>query len=125
MRMRRLDDLTIFVSDLEESCRFYHEVFDMPIIDDQSSANLVTVRCGHQLIRLQAADQGHQAMVGTAAFSVVARDRMYDIVHHFISYDVVVKEQPHQANGAEGAMEKVTIADPDDNTINVVVYQNK
>lgn len=125
MRMRRLDDITIFVSDLEKSRLFYHEVFDMPIIDDQSSSTLVTVRCGHQLIRLRAADKDHQLMVGKASFSVVARDNMHDIVHHFISYEVDVKEQPHQANGAEGAMEEITIADPDDNTINVVVYQNK
>lgn len=125
MRMRRLDDITIFVSDLEKSRLFYHEVFDMPIIDDQSSANLVTVRCGHQLIRLRAADETHQSMVGKASFSVVARDSMHDIMHHFISYEVDVKEQPHQANGAEGAMEEITIADPDNNTINVVVYQNK
>lgn len=37
MRMRRFDDFTLYVNDLEKSRRFYHEVFDMPIIDEQSS----------------------------------------------------------------------------------------
>lgn len=125
MRMRRFDDLTVYVSDLERSRRFYHEVFDMPIIEEQSDANHVTIRCGHQLIRLVAADKDHQSMVGMATFSVVARDNIHDISHHFISYEVKIIQPAHQALGAEGQMEEITIADPDSNIINVVVYQNK
>lgn len=64
-------------------------------------------------------------MIGTATFSVVARDSMHDIFHHFISYEVKITEQPHPDNGAEGPLSAMTIADPDDNVINVVVYQNK
>ncbi|WP_295746685.1 VOC family protein [uncultured Limosilactobacillus sp.] len=125
MRMRRFDDLTIYVSDLERSRRFYHEVFDMPIIEEQSDANHVTIRCGHQLIRLIAADHDHQSMVGMASFSIVARDNIDDISHHFISYEVKMIQPVHQALGAEGKMQAITIADPDNNIINVVVYQNK
>lgn len=125
MRMRRFDDLTIYVSDLEQSRRFYHEVFDMPIIEEQSDDNHVTLRCGHQLIRLMAADTAHRSMVGKAIFSVVARDSIHDISHHFISYEVPIIQPAHSALGAEGKMQEITIADPDSNTINVVVYHNK
>lgn len=125
MRMRRFDDLTLYVSDLEDARRFYHEVFDMPVLDEQSTTNSVTVRCGHQLIRLQKADDAHQTFVGRGEFSVVARDSMHDIKHHFISYEVEVIAPVHDALGAEGPMQEMTIADPDRNIIHVVVYQNK
>ena len=53
MKMRRIDHLVLTVRDLEASRRFYHEVFDMPVLDDQTNDDVVTLRCGHQLIRLQ------------------------------------------------------------------------
>ena len=56
MRVRRLDHIVLTVSDIAAAERFYHEVFDMPIIADQSDDHVTTLRCGHQLIRLQRAD---------------------------------------------------------------------
>ena len=125
MRVRRLDHIVLTVSNIPQATRFYHEVFDMPIIEEQSDDNHVTLRCGHQLIRLMAADTAHRSMVGKAIFSVVARDSIHDISHHFISYEVPIIQPAHSALGAEGKMQEITIADPDSNTINVVVYQNK
>ena len=57
MKMRRIDHIVLTVSNLEESMRFYHEVFDMPVIDQQSNDDVITLRCGHQLIRLQKVDR--------------------------------------------------------------------
>ncbi len=76
MKMRRIDHLVLTVSDLEASKRFYHEVFDMPVIDDQTNDNVVTLRCGHQLIRLQKNDRANPLVakhptVGAADFLLV------------------------------------------------------
>ena len=57
MKMRRIDHVVLTVTDLEQSMRFYHEVFDMPVIKEQSNDDLITMRCGHQLIRLQKIDR--------------------------------------------------------------------
>ena len=41
MKMRRIDHIVLTVSNLEESMRFYHEVFDMPVIDQQSNDDVI------------------------------------------------------------------------------------
>ena len=35
MKMRRIDHVVLTVTDLEQSMRFYQEVFDMPVIKEQ------------------------------------------------------------------------------------------
>lgn len=51
MKIKRLDHIVLTVSDLAKATRFYHEVFDMPILEE--SETVVTLRCGHQLLKLQ------------------------------------------------------------------------
>lgn len=81
MKMRRIDHIVLTVTSLEESSRFYHEVFDMPIIDRQTSDSVITLRCGHQLIRLQKADRptdlkAAEPTVGSADLCLVAGDKL-------------------------------------------------
>ncbi|MDO4903032.1 MAG: VOC family protein [Limosilactobacillus sp.] len=130
MKMRRLDHIVLTVSDMDASKRFYHEVFDMPVIEDQSDEHVVTMRCGHQLIRLQKADRptalkAAQSIPGTADFCMIAGDKMDDIVHHLKSYFVDIVEGPVTKMGAEGEMTSVYITDPDKNLLEIAVYQNK
>ena len=122
MKMRRIDHIVLTVSDLEESTRFYHEVFDMPVIDRQNSAQLVTLRCGHQLIRLQKAERptdlkAPHLATGAADFCIVAGDKLDDILHHLKSYFVEIVAGPVEKHGSEGPMTSVYVHDPD--------YKNK
>ena len=57
MKIKRLDHIVLTVSDLAQAERFYHEVFDMPVIKDQTTEDVITLRCGHQLIRLRKANK--------------------------------------------------------------------
>lgn len=130
MKMRRLDHIVLYVNDIEASRRFYHEVFDMPIIEKQSSETIVTLRCGHQLIRLRQANSNTGLVVakadaGTADFCMVARDSMDDIIRHFKSYEVPVVKGPLKKQGSEGEMESIYVNDPDQNLVEVAVYQDK
>lgn len=129
MKMRRIDHFVLTVSDLKRSRRFYHEVFDMPVIESQSSDAVVTLRCGHQLIRLQQADRdalkAAKPTVGSADFCMVARDDLDAIMHHFKSYDVDVIQGPVEKHGSEGAMQSIYLRDPDDNLVEVSVYKDK
>ena len=43
MKMRRIDHVVLTVSDLEASRRFYHEVFDMPVVEDQTKITNMNV----------------------------------------------------------------------------------
>lgn len=130
MKMRRIDHVVLTVSNLEESMRFYHEVFDMPVIDQQSNDDVITLRCGHQLIRLQKADRptplvADKPTIGSADLCLIAGDKVDDILHHFNSYYVDVVKGPVEKYGSEGAMTSIYVHDPDKNLIEVSVYANK
>ena len=130
MKMRRIDHVVLTVTNLEDSMRFYHEVFDMPVIDDQSNDEVITLRCGHQLIRLQKVDRSTKLVadkptIGSADLCLVAGDKVDDILHHFKSYYVDVVEGPVEKHGSEGAMTSIYVHDPDKNLIEVALYANK
>lgn len=129
MKMRRIDHVVLTVSDLEQSRRFYHEVFDMPVIDQQTKPGVVTLRCGHQLIRLQKADRdalvARKPTVGSADLCLVANDTIDAILHHLKSYYVDVIAGPVDRLGAEGPMQSIYLHDPDQNLIEIAVYENK
>lgn len=129
MKMRRIDHVVLTVSDLEQSRRFYHEVFDMPVIDQQTKPGVVTLRCGHQLIRLQKADRdalvAHKPTIGSADLCLVVNDPIEAILHHLRSYYVDVVAGPVDRLGAEGPMQSIYLHDPDQNLIEIAVYENK
>lgn len=131
MKMRRIDHVVLTVTNLEQSMRFYHEVFDMPIIHEQSDdENLITLRCGHQLIRLQKAERptdlkAAYPTIGSADLCLVAGDSLDDIVHHLNSYYIDIIAGPVEKYGAEGKMTSLYVNDPDNNLIEIAVYQNK
>lgn len=130
MKMRRIDHVVLTVSNLEDAMRFYHEVFDMPVIDQQTTDDVITLRCGHQLIRLQKADRdtdlkAPHPTIGAADLCLVAGDKLDDILHHFRSYYVDVVAGPIEKRGSEGPMTSIYVHDPDKNLIEVSVYKNK
>ena len=131
MKMRRIDHLVLTVSDLEASKRFYHEVFDMPVIDDQTNDNVVTLRCGHQLIRLQKNDRANPLVakhptVGAADFCMIVGDQLEDVLHHLKSYYVdVITDEPIVKHGSEGEMRSIYLYDPDQNLLEISTYANK
>jgi catechol 2,3-dioxygenase-like lactoylglutathione lyase family enzyme len=129
MKMRRIDHVVLTVSNLEEAMRFYHEVFDMPVIDKQTTDDVITLRCGHQLIRLQKAERealkAAKPTVGSADLCLVAGDKLEDILHHLKSYYVDVIKGPVEKHGSEGAMTSIYVHDPDNNLIEIAVYKNK
>ena len=130
MKMRRIDHVVLTVTDLEQSMRFYHGVFDMPVIKEQSNDDLITMRCGHQLIRLQKIDRpttlkAANPTIGSADLCLVAGDSIDDIVHHLNSYYIDIIAGPIVKQGAEGEMTSLYVYDPDNNLIEIAVYKNK
>ena len=131
MKMRRIDHIVLIVSDLEAARRFYHEVFDMPVLDDQTNDHVVTLRCGHQLIRLQSVNrpsdqlQAKNPTVGAADLCLVSGDDPKEALHHFKSYYVDVVEGPVTKYGSEGEMQSIYLRDPDQNLIEVKKKKNK
>lgn len=128
MRVRRLDHIVLTVSNIPQATRFYHEVFDMPVIEDQTNENVTTLRCGHQLIRLQKANRptnlkADHPTVGSADLCIVVGDNISDVENHLKSYFVNIIEGPEKKMGSEGEMTSIYITDPDNNLIEIASYK--
>ena len=129
MRISRIDHIVLTVSDMEAAVRFYHELFDMPVLKQESDDQVTTLRCGHQLIKLQLADRdalkAAKPLAGTADLCIVVKDHMDDIKNHMLSYYVDIVAGPVKKIGAEGEMTSLYIRDLDQNLIEVSTYKNK
>lgn len=95
MKIKRLDHVVLTVSNLPKAERFYHEVFDMPVIEEQSNDEVITLRFGHQLLRLRQQEsnetlQAANPSLGAADFSIVAGDKLEDIQNHLKSYFILL-----------------------------------
>ncbi|OYS45846.1 VOC family virulence protein, partial [Limosilactobacillus reuteri] len=109
MKMRRIDHVLLTVTDLEQSMRFYHEVFDMPVIKEQSNDDLITMRCGHQLIRLQKIDRpttlkAANPTIGSADLCLVAGDSIDDIVPNHNNSKIAILAEPIVTKGEVGEL---------------------
>lgn len=127
MKIKRLDHVVLTVSNLPKAERFYHEVFDMPVIEEQSNDEVITLRFGHQLLRLRQQEssealQAANPSLGAADFSIVAGDKLEDIQNHLKSYFIPVVAGPIEKMGAEGKMTSIFIHDLDKNLIEISVY---
>lgn len=127
MKIKRLDHVVLTVSNLPNAERFYHEVFDMPVIEEQSNDEVITLRFGHQLLRLRQQEssealQAANPSLGAADFSIVAGDKLEDIQNHLKSYFIPVVAGPVEKMGAEGKMTSIFIHDLDKNLIEISVY---
>nr|WP_321315757.1 VOC family protein [uncultured Ligilactobacillus sp.] len=128
MRVRRLDHIVLTVSNIEKATRFYHEVFDMPVINDQTDENVTTLRCGHQLIRLQKSDRptelkAEHPTIGAADFCIVVGDDIESVENHLKSYFVNIVAGPIEKMGSEGKMTSIYITDNDQNLIEISSYK--
>lgn len=126
MKIKRIDHIVLTVTNLASASRFYHEVFDMPVLAETAESH--TLRCGRQLIVLQKVDakadlKASHPTSGSADLCIVAGDKMDDIVNHLKSYFVNIVAGPSQTSGSEGKMTSVFVRDYDNNLIEVATYK--
>lgn len=125
MKIKDIDHITLTVTDLPATLRFYHEVFDMPIIetDDQRQS----VLCGKQAIKFQLVDQPHPPTAGvptagSADFCIIVKDPLDEVKDHLTSYYVPIIAGPVERNGAHGKITSLYVNDPDNNLIKIAEY---
>lgn len=128
MRVRRIDHIVLTVSSIPQATRFYHEVFDMQMVQDSTHPDVVTLRCGHQLIRLQEVDRSTKLKaahptIGSADLCIVVGDDINDVENHLKSYFVNIIEGPVKKIGSEGEMTSIYVTDPDNNLIEIASYK--
>ena len=124
MNIRDIDHITITVSDIARSERFYHEVFDMPILENAEHPG---VMAGKQRIYFVLSDNqpkfhADKPTTGAIDICVIAKDPMDSIVNHLKSYFVPILEGPSKKEAAHGEVTSIIIQDPDKNLIEVANY---
>lgn len=125
MKIKDMDHITLTVTDLARSTRFYHEVFDMPVIETDDGRQ--TLLCGKQAIKLQLVDHPHLPVAGkptpgSADFCFIVKDPLDDVKNHLESYYVDIVEGPVERNGAHGKIKSIYVNDPDNNLIEISEY---
>lgn len=124
MNIKDIDSITLTVSDLQHSIRFYHEVFDLPIIKD---AEQPSVKLGqHQLI-FQTPDAHGQIAAstitpGSAELAFETHDDLEDTLAHLTNYAVEIDDGPIDYLGAKGTATALWVRDPDHNLIKIITY---
>ncbi|MCC7666183.1 VOC family protein [Liquorilactobacillus satsumensis] len=126
MKIKRIDHIVLTVADIPRALRFYHEVFDMPIISQKQTGGCV--RCGHQLIEFQTPTQPQSLTAakptsGSAAICIVAADPVENILNHLASYYIPLVAGPLKKEGAEGQMTAIYINDYDQNLVEIASYK--
>ena len=113
MNIREIEYITIFVSDLEASLRFYHEVFDLQIVDLPNGDK------GADLNKMFLDFHQEATVDNPISFGLIAKDKMTDIKAHLINYFVDIVDEPTQKTEVRRNVNSITILDPDKNRIEV------
>lgn len=116
MNIREVEYITIPVSNLEVSLRFYHEVFDLPIIELADGSQ------GAQLNKHFIKFREVEKVEYPVEFGFVDKDTMENIHSHLINYFVDIVEDPHETNELRRKATSVTVLDPDKNRIEITVF---
>lgn len=130
MKIKRVDHLVLTVTDIAKAIRFYHEVFDMPIINFNAQGEPNCVRCGHQLLEFQTTDRlpkltAAQPTSSSAAICIVSGDKPEDVCNHLKSYYIPIIAGPVEQVGSEGKMTAIYIHDCDQNLIEIASYKDR
>ncbi|WP_283680479.1 VOC family protein [Lentilactobacillus sp. Marseille-Q4993] len=117
MNIREVQYITIPVSNLEASERFYHEVFDLPIItlDDGS----LGAQLNKHFIKFRKVDKVESPIV----FGFVDKDSMENIHSHLRNYYVDIVAGPTPTNELRRKASSITVLDPDKNQIEITVFE--
>lgn len=124
MNIREIDHITLTVSDVARSERFYHEVFDMPILENAEYAG---VRCGKQRIYFVTSEKQptfkpSTTSIGSVDLCIIAKDPMDNIINHLKSYFVEIIDGPAEHEATHGTVNSIFIKDPDGNLIEIANY---
>ncbi|GAX04158.1 glyoxalase [Secundilactobacillus pentosiphilus] len=124
MNIKDIDSLTLTVSDVERAMRFYHEVFDLPIIKDAKQPSLLL---GHHHLEFRTVNDkdvitAHVVTPGSAELALETHDDLENTLSHLTNYAVEIADGPVPYEGAKGAATALWVRDPDQNLIKIITY---
>ena len=125
MQIDRLDHLVLTVASIAETCRFYETVLEMKPVT--FGAGRTALHFGRQKINLHEAGREFEpraarAVPGSGDLCFITTAPIAAALKHLAACGVMIEEGPVPRTGALGEMTSVYFRDPDDNLIEVAVY---
>jgi len=117
-----IDHVVLTVSDIESSVEFYRRVLLMEEITFAKGRK--ALKFGNQKINLQTLEQEprNEAQVGSGDLCLITSWNLKDVVVHLENENVEIVEGPVAKSGAVGQIESVYFLDPDNNLVEISVY---
>jgi catechol 2,3-dioxygenase-like lactoylglutathione lyase family enzyme len=128
MQIERIDHLVLTVQNVEASCTFYTKVLGMKAVAFQGGRKAVVF--GNQKINFHESGQefdpkASRPTPGSADLCLIANEPLTKIKSHLDNCGVIIIEGPVDRTGALGPMSSIYIRDPDQNLIEIAVYNQE
>ena len=128
MQIERIDHLVLTVQNIKASSAFYTKVLGMKAVAFQGGRQAVVF--SSRKINFHESGQAFDPKAlhptpGSADLCFIARDPLMKIMRHLDRCDVKIIEGPVERTGAMGPMTSVYIRDPDQNLIEIAVYNHQ
>lgn len=126
MHIDRIDHLVLTVKNIDESCEFYSRVLGMNIVTFGEGRKALSF--GQQKINLHQSGnefepKAYRPTPGSADLCLITKVPIDEVINHLESVGVHVLEGPVMRTGATGPILSVYFRDPDENLIEVSVYE--
>lgn len=122
----RLDHLVLTVASIDATCEFYSRVLGMRVT--RFGEGRTALRFGHQKINLHEVGREFEpraahATAGSGDLCLISAVPLEAVVAHLDACGVTIIEGPVAKTGATGPIRSVYFRDPDDNLVEVSVYE--
>ena len=126
MKISHLDHLVLTVRDIETTCNFYTQILGMQEIS--FNRNRKALLFGNQKINLHQYHQefepkAEQPTPDSADLCFIIDVSLEEAISHLQQHHIPILENPSQRTGAMGKITSIYIRDPDNNLIELSVYQ--
>ena len=126
MHIDRIDHLVLTVKNIDESCEFYSRVLGMNIVTFGEGRKALSF--GQQKINLHQSGnefepKAYRPTPGSADLCLITKVPIDEVINHLESVGVHILEGPVMRTGATGPILSVYFRDPDENLIEVSVYE--
>ncbi len=126
MIIDRIDHFVLTVRDIDATCRFYEAALGMR--REVFGEGRTALSFGNHKINLHQAGKelepkSAHPTPGSGDFCLITTSPIDDVVRHLQSADVDIELMPSPRTGATGPITSVYFRDPDQNLVEVSVYQ--
>mgnify|MGYP006098961151 CR=1 FL=1 len=127
MIIDRIDHFVLTVHDIEETCSFYTCALGMT--QEVFGEGRTALRFGHQKINLHLSGnelepRAKNPIPGNADFCLITKTPIVKVIKHLQDTGVEIELMPSLRTGAIGPINSIYIRDPDQNLIEISVYED-